>query len=929
MLGTTLHAQQRFGSNPASAKWLQIDTDTARIIFQSFHLQQAQRIANVIHLINRNTSQSIGNSQKKISITLQPQTVVPNAYVRMAPFRSELLMTPGADNFAFGSIRWDDNLSIHEYRHVQQFMNFNQGLTKVFSFFLGEEGQLLANGMTVPDYFFEGDAVFQETLVSRQGRGRMPFFFNDHKAIWQANKNFSWMRWRNGSLRTLSPDHYQTGYILVAYGYQKYGTDFWKKVTGDAVRFKGLFYPLPKAIERYAGISYSQFRQEAFKYFREKSFPQQNVFYNNLNYLTRTAKNNVVNYYSPQFADSNTIITLKQSNRDIPAFYRIENGREEKIRVKDIGIDNFFSYRNGKIVYTAYNINARWSWNEYSEIRVLDANTGEQKRLTSKTKYFSPDISPDGSRVLAAHVNTNGSSELHLLNAASGEIIKKLPNPDHYFFTQSRFINDAEAVSAVRNTDGSMALVKVNLSTGNIDPLTPFTYEVIGYPFVKDGIVYFNMTHQYADKIFEVRLSDKQLTLLTNNDNGIYQPAVNSNGDMLLSVACYEGRRIARIPLANLSGAVMNELIIPAKDLYVPQALQQRGAALLDSVPSVTYPVKKYAKTVKLFNFHSARPIVATPEYGYSFFSDNMLNTLTSTLSYTYNSNERSHKGEWLMTWAGWYPVLYAGADGTFNRNFILNNNTKINFNSATVKIGAYLPFRFVSGRTSQSMSFGGGFNAEQLYYTGIGKNVFNNKSVKYYNLFFNFSSASQQAIQHIFPRFAQNFSVTYRDALTLMNSHKLVATSNLYFPGLLKSHSLVINLAGQKRDTLPDLFSNTFPFSRGYEALRTRQMYKVGINYHFPLFYPDFGIGNIAYLQRVRANTFYDYTQARARLNGVLQDIPARTAGVELYLDGKIWNSLPASIGLRYSRLLDNDLLNPGVKNVWQIVVPIGLIPD
>ena len=42
------------------------------------------------------------------------------------------------------------------------------------------------------------------------------------------------------------------------------------------------------------------------------------------------------------------------------------------------------------------------------------------------------------------------------------------------------------------------------------EPLTPFSYNVIGYPSVKNGVVYFSMTHQYADKIFAYRLAEKK-----------------------------------------------------------------------------------------------------------------------------------------------------------------------------------------------------------------------------------------------------------------------------------------------------------------------------------------------------------------------------------------------------------------------------------
>jgi hypothetical protein len=105
--------------------------------------------------------------------------------------------------------------------------------------------------------------------------------------------------------------------------------------------------------------------------------------------------------------------------------------------------------------------------------------------------------------------------------------------------------------------------------------------------------------------------------------------------------------------------------------------------------------------------------------------------------------------------------------------------------------------------------------------------------------------------------------------------------------------------------------------------------MYKVGVNYHFPICYPDWGVGNMVFFQRIRGNVFYDYTNARARLNGTLTDIKNRSTGGELFFDTKLWNALGASVGVRFSHLLDTDLNNPGAKNRWEIIIPIGLIPN
>ncbi|RYD92517.1 MAG: hypothetical protein EOP50_12600, partial [Sphingobacteriales bacterium] len=90
---------------------------------------------------------------------LHPNTTLANGYVGLAPFRSELYLVPGSNIFEFGNLPWSDQLAIHEYRHVQQYNQFNRGLSHLAGVVLGQEARALANAAAVPDWFFEGDAV--------------------------------------------------------------------------------------------------------------------------------------------------------------------------------------------------------------------------------------------------------------------------------------------------------------------------------------------------------------------------------------------------------------------------------------------------------------------------------------------------------------------------------------------------------------------------------------------------------------------------------------------------------------------------------------------------------------------------------------------------------------------------------------------------
>ena len=936
LLSYFLLTAQNFGGNPEKIKWQQINSIKSRVIFPAGLDSQANRINRIMKLLSDSTAKTIGGRQNKWNIILQNQLTIPNAYVRLAPLMSELYMTPDQDNYSNGSLRWDDNLIIHENRHMQQFSNFNKGFTKVFSFLLGEEGQLLANGITVPDYFFEGDAVWQETLVSAQGRGRMPSFYNGFKSLWLANKNFSWMKLRNGSYKDFTPDYYALGYQLTSYGYEKYGEDFWKKVTNDAVRFRGVFYPFNRAVERYSGKSYKQFRNDAMQYFKTKGLPAQANTATVFNYQTKAEKNNVVDYQFASYINDDSILVTKKSYKEIPAFYIISKGKETRIRVRDIGIDDYYSYKNGKVVYAAYQSDARWANRDYSVIKLLDIYTGKQKQITYNTKYFSPDINEAGTEILAVHVKPDGSNNLVRINAQTGKLIATTSNRRNYFFTQTRYINSNKAVSAARNPEGNMVLITIDLLTGEVDNLTPFSFNVMGYPTIKGDVVYFNAMYNYADAIFAVNMKDKKIFRLTENANGVYAPAVNNKGDLLVSAFTAEGYRLAGVNLKTADWRPFPELGLIMKDdkYFTDSSLKMSGAAVLnllrETVPEDKKPaVTKYRKSFRLFNFHSWRPLVDDPEYGYSFYSDNILSSLKSALTYTHNRADRSHTLGFNAIYAGWFPVLNAGVEESFNRTVDTAFGKSLNYNAATVKAGISVPLHFIGGRTNKFLSFGAGYNLEQYYYRGVGKNIFNNKAINYGNAFLSFSNVSQKARQHINPRWAQLLSLDYKDAFTFRNSRKFVGNASFYFPGIARNHSLVINTAYQSRDTLTDLFSKNFAFSRGYQALSTRRMYKLGINYQLPVVYPDWGFANMLYLQRVRANAFYDYTSAKARVNNILTEIKNRSVGTEIYFDIKMWNAYPVSFGVRFAHLLDTDLLNPLVKNKWEFIIPIGLIPD
>ncbi len=960
---------QQFGGNPPSLKWKQLNSDTARIIYPAGLDGQAQRVASVVHFLAAKNN-TLGSRLQKINIVLQNQSTAANGYVALGPYRSEFMMTPPINNFDLGSITWAEQLAVHEYRHVQQFNNFKTGASKAMYYLFGEEGLALAINAAIPDWFYEGDAVYNETVHTEQGRGRIPLFTNQYRSLWLANKKYNWMKLRNGSLKNYVPNYYSLGYLLVNYGFQKYGIDFWKNVTQDAAAYKGLFYPFQRAIKKQSGISYKVFRKNAFDFYRnpllqrspfgqafpngggletalpdrisnlvdKKNKPELQLLNGALQQkfnqgteadeqnITAATKNYVTNYFFPYQPGGDSLLYVKSSYKKRPAFVMKDSAGEHRLRVKDISPDEYFSYRSGKIVYAAYKADARWGWRDYSVIRLLDVKTGKQHSLTRNSKYFTPDISEDGQKVVAVEVAVSGKSELHVLDASSGEVTQRIKSSEISLFTNPKFIDNHSLVTAVRLNDGRMALAHVDISTGAIERLTPASFYVIGFLSVDKNKVYFTAAFSGNDDVFVFDLLSKKIYQVTHAELGNY--FVNVKDDkMIYSSFTADGYQLKQMNLpAKISNEIMEINVRETVSRFPVARAGEYSQLLLNNIPARNFSSSAYSKSTRLLNFHSWRPYYDNPQFTFTLYGENVLNTLQTEIYYLYNRNEKTNAVGFTSTFGSMFPYITAGSEFTFNRTDTLNNLTK-EWNQLDTRIGLSIPLNFSGGRFFRYLNFGSGYVLRNERNTGLNKNLFPENNFSYLSNFISYRQQIQSAQQHIFPRLGYSLSLQQRQAITVNKSYQIISSANLYLPGFFSTHSIVLNGSFQQRDTLnPQAYSNRFAYSRGYNEFYFSRMWKLGANYHFPVWIPDWGFGNIVYIHRIRANAFYDFTKVYSR--NKRNTLNQRSIGAEFFLDTRWWNQQPLTFGIRISKLLDNDLSTGKKGSLLEFILPVSIIP-
>ncbi len=921
---------QQFGGNPPSIKWRQVNTPAAKIIFPEGMDSTGIRVANIINLMNPVVRSTIGSKQKQISILLQNQTTISNAYVGLAPFRSEFYLTPEQNNMELGSLRWPDQLAVHEFRHVQQYNNFNRGLSKVASLIFGEGGQAIANSIAIPDWFFEGDAVFNETLVSAQGRGRLPDFLNDYRALWTANRNYSWMKLRNGSYKDYIPNWYPTGYMLVAYGREKYGDEFWKNVTHDAAAFDGVFYPLQKAIKKYSGESFKQFRTNSLNYFKQQfttdQYPQHSLDPSMANSLIKRETHFVADQEYPAYVNDSTLLYMKTTYNHRPVFVLNTKGKERKILVRSVSLDNYFAYSNGKIVYTAYRPDVRWGYRTYSELKVIDIQLGKEYQLTNRSKYFAPAFSTDGKTIVAVQMAASGKSELHLLNAANGKVLIVIANKEGLFYTYPKFYRDDKIISAVRNREGKMSLALIDVKTGDAKYLLPWSYQPIAFPVIKDDTVYFTATSGIYDRLFRLTINSNKLYQINKVTGNQYQPAIGQNKLAWVEQTAF-GEQVQQI---NNDAANWTE--IPAQlpgglpDFNINVFKTNPAADLLDKVAGQPLPVTKYNKAYHLFNFHSLVPQFQDPNYTLSLVGENVLNTLQSDFSFNYNRDEGYKQFGFDAIYGALFPFITAGYSYILDRRELYNNN-HVYWNESDLHGGLQLPLNLSRGRQLTNLTIGSDVHYSMTTFQQPYKTLFSNNNYTYLNNYLTFSNSIQQAKQNIYPHLGEMLIVNYKSAISGLHASQFLASGTFYLPGLFANHSVVINAAYQQnaRESVIN-FSNNFPYSRGYTAENLYRLNKLGVNYHFPIIYPDAGVANTVYFLRVRGNLFYDYTHATDFYsNNTAFKADFKSAGAEMYFDTNVFNQQNITIGVRYSRLLDRDLFGGRGPNQIEIVLPVS----
>ncbi|MFA5816577.1 MAG: hypothetical protein WC865_13260 [Bacteroidales bacterium] len=926
---------QDFGGFKPGISWQQINTPSIRVIFPKGLESQANRVANNILYLSKNNRTSIGPLSKKIDLILNNQGIISNGYVTLMPFKSEFYTTPMQDGFALGTSPWLDLLSVHEYRHALQYINMRQGFTKILWWLTGEAGWATLINLTTPAWFFEGDAVATETALTNQGRGRMPSFLQQYKSILLNDRKYSYMKARNGSYRDIVPNEYELGYLLCSYGREKYGNDLWTKVIRQTARMKGTIYPFSDAVMAYTGMSTRQFYKKALSDYKETWADE--IRQADITPVTpmSTPSKTVTDYRFPVYLTDGDLLVYKESYKEIGAIYLVTpDGKEVRLCTTGISLDPYFTASGNQITWTEVTWDERYSSQNYSDVVIYHTDLCKKIYLTRNQRYFSPALSPDGTRIVVVQIDSVNNCRLKILDSQTGAIISTLPNQQNLYYTYPKWDTDGNSIiSSARTSTGSMLIIKQLMSTGALTKLSGEYNQIIGEVLVTPESILFTSGFSGINNIYSLSRSDGIIRQLTGSRFGAYYPAISPDSKRLVYADFnIKGYGLVSVSMDSLLWKQIKPIPQDENKMFDFSYFQTEGGNILSKIPDQKLEATSYKQLQHAFKVHSWTLVPDFYSVGINLLSDNILSNLHVEGGLSYYYNERSPGFNASVQYGGIYPVLSAGFSRFFRNPDFLDallgseTDTQTSLDNQ-LSLEARLPLNFSKGANYRQADISLGYNFISNEDLTAGNNSTANVSIiSAVAGRARLVSIRKKALQNIATPFGMSLELTANQSVGFTYASQYQVIGDFAMRGFAPNHNLVVS-AGWKFE--PDNneyhFMDLFLYPRGYSIPSYDWMFTLQSAYHFPLFYPDFGFWGIFYCSRVRAAILADYGYAmipstmNANSNGIFASI-----GSELIFDTRWFNIADIPLGIRFSLLLTPDFEEPLRRTRVEFVVPI-----
>lgn len=851
------------GNDPASARYMQIRTDNFRIIYPVGADSLARIYAASLEMQLPRVAASSGYSSnelcsKPLPVVLRSFTGYANGMMMWAPRRMELFTV--GDPYEPDAMPWVQNLTIHEQRHSTQLQFSRRGIFKAARFVAGDLSDVAWWAAYPGIAYSEGDAVAAETGLSKFGRGRSADFLEYVRVCFDSGDWRDWYRWRYGSQRLFTPDHYRAGYLLAAgarysWDVPDFSARYYSTIFDSKLPFP--FAVMQKTVRGLSGMGFKDSFQAISEGFQE-------VWAENDSLRAPFLTSSAVTEAGRRFTE------LEGAAMVDGCIFAIENGLERAARLLKIsksgevlGAIPFasmtsalkYSGADGRLYWSEHRADIRWGLKSSSAICFMDVREGTRGTLLKGGRYYNPVPSPDGRTLAVAEYPLDGSSLLLLVDTATGTTSQSIKAPDGMQIVEPVWLDGSIFVSAI--TDDGFGIF--NASDGFCCFLSPAAAKIKQLQ-AHDGRLCFVSDRNGADELYSY--DGRELVRLTSLRHGGEDFLFDDSGRQLyFTELSPEGRTLRHLCTDALVSEVCNPQEIwknPVAETLTAQesALGVSASPALESfIDSVTISEpERYRKAAHLLRLHSWAPVhfdydaVESLSFdsfdhignlGAMLFLQNDLATASGVAGYSARpraDGSWEHAVDLKFDYTGLFPVIETSLlldnNGSRDYRYLHMSGSKgVRDAIATEQGGAlgfsfntkvYVPLSFSSGGWSRGVvpqitysisnngfdastvhtSYDGVFDSIRQRWTVTGVDPSTTAPVQSLNLSVRAWSMLPVAKSGVYPRLGigAEAGIGGRPALTGIYAPSAYGYLYGYLPGIIPQHGVRLSVLAQKQ---------------------------------------------------------------------------------------------------------------------------------
>ena len=618
LLLASLPARAQFfsaGTDPGSVRWSQVRTDNYRLIYPEGLDSLARAYALGLQRGYPQVGRSLGYAPSALcrtpmNVILHPFTSYGNGMVMWAPRRMDLYTVGDASDP--DPMPWLFNLVTHEPRHAAQLQFGREWPFRGLRWLIGDLSDVAWWSLYTGIAFSEGDAVVAETGLTSFGRGRTADFLEYVRVAFDEGDWRNFYRWRYGSQKYYTPDHYRAGYLLAAGLRTGWDEPLFLKRYHDNVFARKLpipFFNMPYTVRQVTTLSFD----EAFS---EISHRFQAVWEAN-----DAWRGGAFVADSPLTPETRRYTAFRGATAVGDDIYAVQTGLEYATRLVRIGPDGTVAqlgafsgsasdlrYAAGRLYWSEEIRNPRWELAGTSVVRSMDLASGRKQTLLHGHRDYNPAPSEDGSRVAALRYAADGSHAVVVIDGVSGLETVAYDAPAGMQPAQAAWIGERLFASAV--TDDGFGVYEVTDGWRSVLPGHAVKVKQLRS---REGRLWFVCDKDGVNELYACDPDTGALQQQTRLRHGGESFVWNAAGDTLrYTVLSTGGRGFRQAPVSAFSPVESDWDAIWKNPIAEELSAQERALAAADTAsapePRVSLPTR-YSKAAHLLRFHSWAPL--------------------------------------------------------------------------------------------------------------------------------------------------------------------------------------------------------------------------------------------------------------------------------------------------------------------------------